>query len=782
MSSTSYVLALSSLIGYFKCDEGDAATVFYDYISNQPNASTTGTFDPDVKSLTLNSEKTTELYLGANGSLVLGAAVAMGTTFTHAFLYNGSFVNDTVLAKLDSTHYLASVGRKLQINMGGSTSTSATVCLTDHKTHLIGITANGGAAELFVDGIQVHTFSLVGNWEVLAIGTGTPFSTFLDNLATIGEVLFTTAYTDATAFLKLYNNIMADGDVIDSFIDHTHLLAPLVNCRFDSLGTAPIDYGMNADIISGEHRRTSQVTSINRGDPDVTKSLLHEQLLQSYTSLDITKISFCRGISIWFKNSDDSATTLGLMTAYNDSLSDWLTIDGGPFFPTIKTQLGIILPTTPIIDNDVHNILMIQDDVNFTVYIDGVIDTQTASIHIAALYENILMGCNYDIDSGAVINYTNLILGDISLFNTIPAQDEITAYFLAGKSITYTDILSDTVGIKFYQVIYGLVTELISVSSELNNNVTITIIEEEIINFIDLAGKIQKIIIEENINLPLSDIAVGIIRLLKVISEKIGAEELLSNKVNVIDVVIVTLIANDAIYSDGELIIDNVGVSSTLIDVFTAVHNQIESVIFSDGNTSVRTLTLVASDTFAVDDSQSINQILQALIEESFSFVGGLDLNGDQYVAYAVNSKTSAATEYTNYNFNSMSGDLAANSTGIYSLTGDDDDGVNINASFKTGLMDFGNSFMKQIPYAYLGMSSDGRMILKVISVNNGNKKERWYEMRQTNAASGNTRLKFGKGVKASYWQFELANKNGSDFEFERIEFTPLVLKRRVGS
>jgi hypothetical protein len=46
-------------------------------------------------------------------------------------------------------------------------------------------------------------------------------------------------------------------------------------------------------------------------------------------------------------------------------------------------------------------------------------------------------------------------------------------------------------------------------------------------------------------------------------------------------------------------------------------------------------------------------------------------------------------------------------------------------------------------------------------------------------------RVKFAKGVKASYFQFEFSNVDsdgtgGADFELENMEFFPLILDRKV--
>lgn len=782
MSATSYVLSLPSLIGYFKCDEG-SGTTFADYISNLSPATTAGAFDPDVKALTLNTEKIKNLYFGADGELVFNSTVALGTTFTHAFLYNGDFTNDTVLARLDATHYLAVVGRKLEINMGGSTSTSPAVAVTDHRTHLIELTANAGAALLFVDGVQVHSFSLIGNWDVAYMGTGVPFSTFSDNLATFGEIIFTTAYTDSANSLKLYNNVMVDADTIATFIDHTNLLASQVNCRFDSTGTSPKDYGMNADIIAGNHYATSIVASINKGDPDTTKSLLYELLLQSYTNLDITESTYCRGISIWFKNSDTSEITLGLMTAYNDNLVDYLTIDGGTFFPTIKTPLGHILPGTPIVDNDIHNIMLIQDDVNLTVYVDGVQDTQTAGNYIPNTFDNAALGCTFDVDTSAYLNFNNIIIGDFALFNTIPTQAEITAYVTSGPRLDAVEVITESIAINFFRLTQGIIEENFNVPGDVLTSGVFNNVVHEIIDFVGEISRVQQLLISENINMPITDIPVGIVNVLKHVFEVLGVDDQLVNNINAIEIVISALVINDLIYSDGELVLDGFVTTDDITTLYLATVNQIESVLFDTAITGVNYITIVTSDNVNITDELTPQQILTELLTDGFSFIGGLSLGEDgQFLSYAINTMTGGISEYSDFGFNSMSENLAATEYGIYELTGSDDDGNPIDALFKTGLMDFGSVIQKQNPYMYLGISTDGEILLKVTDINrdHGKKREMWYAVTKVRAASSNIRMALGRGKKARYWQYELTNVNGSNFEIESMEPLIMKLKRRV--
>jgi len=138
-------------------------------------------------------------------------------------------------------------------------------------------------------------------------------------------------------------------------------------------------------------------------------------------------------------------------------------------------------------------------------------------------------------------------------------------------------------------------------------------------------------------------------------------------------------------------------------------------------------------------------------------------------------------TQYTNFAFNSYArlngAALGANDSGIYVLTGTDDAGTAIAARARTGVTDFGVSNLKRVIEAYFGIRNDGAMVVKTITDEG---KERWYEMRQTNAGIHRSRCKLGRGVQANYWQFELLNKDGDDFELDSISLTPIVLTRKL--
>lgn len=82
------------------------------------------------------------------------------------------------------------------------------------------------------------------------------------------------------------------------------------------------------------------------------------------------------------------------------------------------------------------------------------------------------------------------------------------------------------------------------------------------------------------------------------------------------------------------------------------------------------------------------------------------------------NVKANASTQYTNFNYNSMvsfkGNFFCANSSGLYKITGGDDDNTNIISYFEPLTTDFGIDEEKRIRSVYLAMEADGDMSLKV--------------------------------------------------------------------
>ena len=117
---------------------------------------------------------------------------------------------------------------------------------------------------------------------------------------------------------------------------------------------------------------------------------------------------------------------------------------------------------------------------------------------------------------------------------------------------------------------------------------------------------------------------------------------------------------------------------------------------------------------------------------------------------------------------------------GLYELGGDTDDGQPIEARIETGLGDFGSPLLKTVDAVYLGYTATAGLTLTATTGHSAGTSIQNYSLAETANATTQARIKLGKGVKARYWQFALANQLGGDFTIETLEVLPTVLGRRV--
>jgi hypothetical protein len=152
----------------------------------------------------------------------------------------------------------------------------------------------------------------------------------------------------------------------------------------------------------------------------------------------------------------------------------------------------------------------------------------------------------------------------------------------------------------------------------------------------------------------------------------------------------------------------------------------------------------------------------------------------EEYVGWVINPNLAASTAAEGLNFLSMARHKAQyyglKADGLYRLGGDTDAGANINAFVSLAQSDFGTPKQKRIPYAYIGAASDGRMLLRVLV----NGQSYTYGTKNPSRDMAEQRVDIGKGLRGNYWQFELLNQNGEDFELDKVKFLPVVLERRI--
>lgn len=151
---------------------------------------------------------------------------------------------------------------------------------------------------------------------------------------------------------------------------------------------------------------------------------------------------------------------------------------------------------------------------------------------------------------------------------------------------------------------------------------------------------------------------------------------------------------------------------------------------------------------------------------------------------WVLNLRKKGLTEYTGFSFNSytdMGNEvLGANDSGLFRLTktADDDAGIAIDAVVRTGKETFGTTFNKRVPRIYAGYASAGSLNFITITSKDG---RRVYLLPDNGMANvQQRRVPVGRGPKSPYWQFEVANIAGCDFQLENLQVYPEKTHRRV--
>jgi len=208
----------------------------------------------------------------------------------------------------------------------------------------------------------------------------------------------------------------------------------------------------------------------------------------------------------------------------------------------------------------------------------------------------------------------------------------------------------------------------------------------------------------------------------------------------------------------------------------------IEEIDQSDNLVSNYGFNIIIEESNDFSDVSSNTGLLNHILED-----GLISLNitpsvgGDTYNGWVMNPETFSVWNYEDFNFNSFTKfngvALGAADGGIYSLNSDTDDGTYIEAKLTTAALDFGSRNIKQVPLSYLGLTSDGKIVLKVRV---DNKADVWYEITPVEEYEHTRKIPIGKGLIGRNWQFEIVTIDNGSLDIENIEFYPVIFKRKL--
>lgn len=167
------------------------------------------------------------------------------------------------------------------------------------------------------------------------------------------------------------------------------------------------------------------------------------------------------------------------------------------------------------------------------------------------------------------------------------------------------------------------------------------------------------------------------------------------------------------------------------------------------------------------------------------SFIEIVDEAGRAEV-WVVNTRTGGVSRYAGLPGTQMAWIggrlLMAGKTGLYELTGNDDQGSPIQASYRTGKMDFGTPLLKRVKSVDLLYESTGQIAVRPINAQGGRESSFVYTLPpQTAGEPRDGVVHFSAGAKSVYWSFETSNVAGAAFKVSETHFYPIVLQRRRG-
>ncbi len=199
----------------------------------------------------------------------------------------------------------------------------------------------------------------------------------------------------------------------------------------------------------------------------------------------------------------------------------------------------------------------------------------------------------------------------------------------------------------------------------------------------------------------------------------------------------------------------------------------------------LRLLITVADSAMMIDPptGQTFDpqQLLQALIQDQVSFGIGYIASNGIWTGWTLNATTQAVSNYAGWDFNSFTqfrGQYlgASRTQGVASLGGPQDGAAAITATLQSAVTDFGNSFLKRVKMAYIGLNSNGVVTLSTTTDDNV---ERVYQLVPDAPGLHTERVQLARGVMSRYWTFTL-QAVGTDFRVDAVSLLPVTLERRI--
>lgn len=374
---------------------------------------------------------------------------------------------------------------------------------------------------------------------------------------------------------------------------------------------------------------------------------------------------------------------------------------------------------------------------------------------------------------GSIIFSLYATLAPETISETFSSTDALLNYKL--KPADVTDGIGSADVTTTYYALSRVVTEIIQYTAILLSNATYGA------TLTDATAITDKLLLSRIVSLT-DGVSYGdvlsVVRSI-LITEQLGIQHVWSaattyNKLISEQTLFIDLLSN---FFSGEII---EGVSVAASNVATSRFNVATSELIGISETLTKSFVvrITATEEITLNHQSALHMIFNPTVSEEFEITAAYISPDDDFTTWAINTRTGATTEYTNYRFNSFAQMghkyLGASDNGLYELNGDTDNSTDIIAHIKSGFAQFAGSRFTLFKAAYLGMRGTGNFVLKLVSGDGST-----YTYNLVGSDMKTAKVQLGKGLRARYFAFELIS-TGQDFDLESVEFIPLVADRRV--
>lgn len=141
--------------------------------------------------------------------------------------------------------------------------------------------------------------------------------------------------------------------------------------------------------------------------------------------------------------------------------------------------------------------------------------------------------------------------------------------------------------------------------------------------------------------------------------------------------------------------------------------------------------------------------------------------------AIVLNTISGAVSEYSNFDFQSITPTHAGAATGLFELVGDTDLDFPIVASVTTGKKLWASSLKKSLELMYFSIKGSGASTARIVGATTSSSYT--FPVRPC----GQSRCRPGRGIRENYLAFGYSNTDGEHFQLDRIEVLVAESKNR---